>query len=351
MASQRTHVRHIRQAQTQHRALRHETVDAIRSLHRSHMARLEPHLQHFTSAYASELRHVRADDDTAHVPLTWMRQQMGALSGPVRNVVRDFATQALSVTIGAKQRAAFQAQHDASVAIHKAVQRVPPEKHPPLHSYAAGDAGAIHQAVTTTGNGQPVAMLYDGIDDEADDEVGQAARTAALQGRDETWLRLALLAGLRISLNRALTIARNETLDCYRTVTVTVYVANNGILRGWVWQAHLGSCCMACALMHGSVHDIGEDMDEHVCGQCQMVPLAQGDDSENGDIETGYQWLQRQDEGVLRDKLGDAGYRAVKAGDVTLDQFLRVQQDSKWGNSIYQPSLRELGLDASDYVE
>lgn len=353
----RTQIRHVKAAQATHKALRHETVDTIRAMHQRMKGTLSAPVTSLVGAYRDQLAKQREDagEDApavTRVPASWLsrNQHVEHLKSAAHEAVRTFASQALAATVTAKQHALYQASEDAGAAIEKAVRRVPAAKRPPVEEVRTITPEQIRRAVTTTGNGANVSTLYDGMDDECADAIGRATSTAVQTGATPDWLALALASALNLALYRALTIARNETLDTWRTVQLDIFVANRDYLRAWVWHADLASCCTACALMHGSVHDMSEDLDGHVNCKCTAVPLAIGDDSENGGVERGYSWLSRQDDDVLQDKLGPAAFNAYKAGDVTLDQFLKTTNDREWGTSIYQASLRDLGLDASDYL-
>ena len=352
----RTHARHIRQAQVQHKALRHETVAQIRAFHASAVARVKKPISDLVAAYASARSNNAGDDseddsEPRHVPRTWLlhNRQLEHTKNAARLSVRQFAGDALAITVRAKSSAAYQATRAAEEAVLRAVARVSEEKRPPLHRVQPAPSDDTHTAIYTAANGADASTLFDGMDEECALEIQRATTTAAATDRDEAWLEAAILAALMRSLYRAQTVARDQALDCWRVVTLNIYVANRDVLQGWVWIALLGSCCVACALMHGTVHDISEGMDSHVCCACTAMPLAIGDDS-GGDIQSGADWLNEQDDSVLQDKLGPAAFNAWKAGDVELGDFIATKHDSQWGDSIYQPSLRQLGLDASDYT-
>lgn len=76
-------------------------------------------------------------------------------------------------------------------------------------------------------------------------------------------------------LTRALTIARTEILDAYRSSAAATHLANADLLQGWMWLAQLDSrTCPSCWAMHGSEHDLTElGPNDHQNGRCARLPV------------------------------------------------------------------------------
>lgn len=81
--------------------------------------------------------------------------------------------------------------------------------------------------------------------------------------------------GFNGGLNRALVIARTETLDAHRAAAALSQGAHADVLGGWSWLAKLDArTCPSCWAQHGSVHPLDEaGPNDHQCGRCARMPL------------------------------------------------------------------------------
>jgi SPP1 gp7 family putative phage head morphogenesis protein len=76
-------------------------------------------------------------------------------------------------------------------------------------------------------------------------------------------------------LNRALVIARTETLDAHRSAAALGMSQHADVLKGWQWQATLDKrTCPSCWSQHGSVHDLKDPGPlDHQQGRCARLPI------------------------------------------------------------------------------
>jgi hypothetical protein len=76
-------------------------------------------------------------------------------------------------------------------------------------------------------------------------------------------------------LTRAMTLARTEVLDAYRSGAAAYQSAHDDVLQGWLWDAKLDArTCPSCWAMHGTEHPLLEPGPiDHHCGRCARTPL------------------------------------------------------------------------------
>lgn len=76
-------------------------------------------------------------------------------------------------------------------------------------------------------------------------------------------------------LTRAMTLARTEILDAYRSGAGAYHGQHDAVLQGWLWGAKLDArTCAACWAMHGTEHPLYEPgPEDHQCGRCARLPL------------------------------------------------------------------------------
>lgn len=147
--------------------------------------------------------------------------------------------------------------------------------------------------------------------------IGENPRSTARRMLDRTH------SSFNGGLSRALTIARTEVLDAYRSGAAAYQSQHDDVLRGWAWHAKLDArTCPSCWAKHGTVHQLWETgPHDHQCGRCSRTPLTRswadiGIDLEEPesvlpDAEQAFKALSREEQlkvmGVVRLHALDAG--------------------------------------------
>jgi len=166
------------------------------------------------------------------------------------------------------------------------------------------------------------------------------------------------------SLANALMISRTESMRSLRDATLENYRANSDVVDSYVWLASPDACAM-CLAMSGTELSLDEDMDSHQNCRCTSVPRTKswadifagtGIDASDIpettlDVPQGADVFAALSDTEQRDLLGPAKYNAYKDGAFTLSDLVGVSHNSVWGTSRYEKSLKDLGLDASDYSD
>ena len=142
------------------------------------------------------------------------------------------------------------------------------------------------------------------------------------------------------NLNRALTIARTETLRAYREGTHQTYQTNQHLITGWYWTASLSRrTCGACIALHGQFFPASERQYSHVRCRCTSVPAVKG--APPPFDETGEQWFAQQPDDVQASIIRNRSTMdALRSGELRLRDVVGKQESPTWGPSFVQLGTR-----------
>ena len=199
--------------------------------------------------------------------------------------------------------------------------------------------GAIE---TMLGFLQPEGALYKRLMGLAGENAGKVANSI-LEGiglgynpRKVAGLITKELGG---GLTDALRMARTSHLYAYREATRANYIANDDVVKGWIWWAELdGETCMSCVAMHGTIHGLDETLDDHHNGRCAMLPYL----GDNAPEATGKDWFERQDEATQKAMMGNEKFEAWKSGKFEFGQLSSTHTDDVYGEMRGETPLKDL---------
>jgi hypothetical protein len=178
------------------------------------------------------------------------------------------------------------------------------------------------------------------------DAVKQTLLDGIAQGWNPRKVADAIDADLGQGLTTALRTARTAQIWSYREATRANYIANQDVVKGWIWFAALDSeTCAACVAEHGTEHGLDEVLDDHYNGRCTMLPLTV---TGVNDVQGGADWLKAQDEETQRAILGKGKFEAWQDGRISLDQLATKHTDEVYGTMTAERSLKELIGDQND---
>jgi len=218
------------------------------------------------------------------------------------------------------------------------------------------DTKAINDLVSANQPGSPLYDLFQTFGSQAADDVAGKLITGVTLGQGPRMVARSVQGALDIPRARALTIARNEMIRAYRSATMENYRANSDVVDQWRWTCDKSPrTCAACISMDGTLHDLDEEMQSHVCCRCSPVPVTKSwadilgplvlDTSNISDttvnIQSGSEWLDNQDESTQQAILG-AKYDGWNNGDFSLEDIVGTSDNADWGSSIYVKSLKQL---------
>jgi SPP1 gp7 family putative phage head morphogenesis protein len=203
---------------------------------------------------------------------------------------------------------------------------------------------AVDDLIGRLGNGSSLKELLEKLGPSPSQATAQGLVDGLTKGSHPTVISREIRDALGGDLQRALAISRTEVLRCYRGASQRAYQANDDLVKGWIWYAEIGSCCTACFAMHGTLHDLSEELDGHVNCRCSMVPVTKDwgelgfldmDDAEapTDAIEEGADLWEDQPEARQLDLFGERGLAAMRNGDLEMSDWVQVRDSEAWGSS------------------
>jgi len=174
--------------------------------------------------------------------------------------------------------------------------------------------------------------------------TGQGPQTIARDMRDA-------LGG---NMQRAITIARTESMYAYRESSRQFAIANSDVVEGWVWLSRRSArTCSACWGMDGTFHTNDEPFGSHQ--RCACIPVPQtktwkqlGYDvpDHRPDLGTGVAAFDKLSAADQEHILGKAKYAAFKDGTIGLADMVYVADDPHWGVTRQVASMAQAKANA-----
>lgn len=143
-------------------------------------------------------------------------------------------------------------------------------------------------------------------------------------------------------LTRALVIARTEILDAHRSSTAAVQLANEDVLKGWVWHSQLDTrTCPSCWAKHGSLHPLSEvGPEDHQQGRCARTPVVKSWAELGFDVEEPASLIPDAEHvfaGLSRDEqlqiMGPVRLKALDSGAMRWSAMSVKRQNDGWRDS------------------
>ena len=283
-------------------------------------------------------------------------QQLQFLLAQVETQVTKFTAIAVNKIANTQRLEIEHGADDALNLLRRAYSGAPPGL---TISFSQLPEGVIQSIVGNLGDGSPLRTLLATFGEEARRDVSSLLINAIAQGQSIRKIARQMQQVTQQPLVRTLLISRTEVLRAYRQGSIATYSANKDVVKGWTWiSAQSARTCIACYMLHGTEHDADEEFSDHPNGRCTPVPITKSwadlgfeGMPEQTPIPTGEGLFQRLPSNEQRQILGDAAYRAWKAGAVDLGDFVGVKNDPRWGQSHYTRSLNEiLGPKAQEFT-
>jgi len=189
-------------------------------------------------------------------------------------------------------------------------------------------------------NGSPLRNLLSRAYPEAVSGLTDALVKGLALGKHPTDVGRKMAEEFGVGLDKALTVARTETLRSYRMGNFEQY-RESGLVSGYKrLAAHDSRVCPGCLFRDGELIDsLDGEFDEHPNGRCTAVPVVIGIPAAKW--ESGVKWFAGQPEATQREILGSQRFDAWKSG-VDLKDMSKFVNDPTWGGSYVPTPVGEL---------
>ncbi len=220
------------------------------------------------------------------------------------------------------------------------------------------NARNVEAFIGRASNGSPLADLFATLTEEPVAAIENVFVKGIVRGENPLVVAKELKTSFNIPLTRAQTISRTEILNAQRQTAREYYSQNNRTVIRWRWQAAFNSrTCAMCLAMDGREFDTSILMGTHPNCRCAMVPVVRPLSELGINIKTkprgpgqhGEEWFSKQDEKTQRAILGRDKLERYKDGKLTLRDTVGIKEDSDWGTSRWERSLRQ--IDAEEFAQ
>ena len=198
---------------------------------------------------------------------------------------------------------------------------------------------AVQSMIGFAGNGSPLYTLLQKDYGDAVHGLTNALINGIARGYGPVKTAREMANGFGMGLDRAILIARTETIRSYRTATTEQYRQSGAVtgFRRLVWKP---TACMACLMRDGEFFEIEEELTDHPSGLCSSVSSIRG--VKDVQWETGKQWFNKLSPEEQRAKMGQEKYQLWKDGRFKLEDLARTQHSAVWGSSPRVANISEL---------
>lgn len=204
--------------------------------------------------------------------------------------------------------------------------------------------------IGASSEGTPLGALLREVEGAAVGKIRDELLTGVARGQSPRATARRIVQQANIAPNRALTIARTETLKTYREVSRQSMLANSEVVQGWEWRAQFSRrTCAVCWAMSGKRFSVDETLDSHPNCRCAMLPVTlsweelgfRGIPDRRPSLPTGPDVFAGLPEADRLAILGRSKLAAYDRGDLTLEDLVKPTSSPRWGPGRREASLAE----------
>ena len=304
-------------------------------------ATAELELQASMDALALQIDAMRQAGEVVNPGKLYRMERYSRLLFEVRRETAKYADYAAKTVTAGQQEAAWIAQQEAAKTLTLAGGRIGP-------ALTQLSPQTVEAMVGIMGDGTPLRQYLEGVYGDAARGMSKYLTRAVTQGLNPHETARQMRKGLRLGLDRALTIARTEQLRVYRETQRLSY-QQSGVVQGYRRiSAKSERTCLGCLVEDGRFYSLTESFEDHVQGRCALIPVLTGEGLPQW--ETGKTWLEKQPEATQRKIMGPGRHELYKSGAVPLEQMATHTHDPLWGGAWIPTPVKDLSTTLAQQV-
>lgn len=197
----------------------------------------------------------------------------------------------------------------------------------------------VEQMVAQLQRDAPLGQLLLAAYGDAADEVANRLLQGIALGQSPRATAEAASDALGIQLDRALTIARTETLRAYREPQLQRF-EQLGILEYKRIATHDDLTCIGCLVEDGEVYSTPDGFDAHPNCRCTAVPIVPG--VEAPEWQSSEEWFNSLSESDRLAMMGPGRYELYSTGQVGWSDLSARTWNDTWGGAVGPTNVSDL---------
>lgn len=193
-------------------------------------------------------------------------------------------------------------------------------------------------------DGSPLRKLFSGFGPKAARKASSAFVKGIGLGKNPKEIAKQLAGDIEgLSLDRAVRIARTESLRAYTTAQAENYLANSDVVVAMrIVSALDGRTCPMCWARHGQVIPLETPFYRHPGCRCTLVPVTGYEEDLGIDMRTGDEILRSRGRTYAESILGEKRAALWWDGEVGMRDFYKEVRDPDWGRRFSLRNLTDL---------
>lgn len=198
-------------------------------------------------------------------------------------------------------------------------------------------ANQIERLVGNLADGSPLAEIFSTFGAEARKGLADVLTTSLALGENPKIIARRMREAVpSLSRDRAVLIARTESIRAYRGAQLDTYRANSDVVIGWRWvSARQTRTCPLCWAMHGTIHKLDESMASHPGCRCTQQPVTEYSPQRKTGEEEFRALTPVQQKAIL----GPGRFELYNEGRITLADTVKETYSPRWGAGRQVKSL------------